>query len=134
MFFDNRGKGHDGTITSDRTQLLASDEDTVGAEAWIGFADKECNILKKMDMPFYCNHYHCNGPHTLLVGDALDDILLIDISGEEATCEVLCEHNTSWRFQDTHCHPCFSWSDDQVLYASDRDSEGYPQLYIVKMK
>jgi hypothetical protein len=73
MFFDNRGKGHDGTITSDRTQLLASDEDTVGAEAWIGFADKECNIIKKMDMPFYCNHYHCNGPHTLLVGDALDD-------------------------------------------------------------
>ena len=37
MFFDNRGKGHDGTITSDRTQLLASDEDTVGAEAWIGW-------------------------------------------------------------------------------------------------
>ncbi len=134
MFFDNRGKGHDGTITSDRTQLIATDEDAEGAEAWIGFADKECNILKKMDMPFYCNHYHCNGPHTLLVGDALDDILLIDISGEEATCEVLCEHNTSWRFQDTHCHPCFSWSDDQVLYASDRDAEGYPQLYIVKMK
>ncbi len=134
MFFDNRGKGHDGTITSDRTQLIATDEDAEGAEAFIGFADKECNILKTMDMPFYCNHYHCNTEHTKLVGDALDDLLLIDISGEEATCEVLCEHHTSWRFQESHCHPCYSWSDDQILYASDRDAEGYPQLYIVKMK
>lgn len=134
VFFENRGKGHDGTITSDKTQAISATTEDFGSSSWIGFADKDCNIVKKMDMPFYCNHYHANTGHSLLVGDAVEDILLINIAGEKAACEVLCEHNTSWRWQDTHCHPCWSWSNDKIIYASDDSNEGYPQLYMVKMR
>ena len=69
----------------------------------------------------------------MLVADAVDDIVLIDISGDEPKLEVLCEHNTSWRWQAVHGHPTWSWSNNAILYASDRDREGEPQLYLVKM-
>ena len=134
VFFDNRGKGHDGTITSDKTQAVTITEGSKDAIPWIGFADKECNIVRKMDLPYYCNHYHANSDNTLLVADAVEDIVLIDIKNDTPSIEVLCEHNTSWRWQETHCHPCWSWSDDKILFASDCDREGYPQLYMVKMK
>jgi len=48
--------------------------------------------------------------------------VLIDISGDTAKLDVLCEHNTSW-----------SWSNDAILYCSDCLREGYPQLYLVRM-
>jgi oligogalacturonide lyase len=134
VFFDNRGKGHDGTITSDKTQAVTVTEDSGDAIPWVGFADKECNLVRRLDVPYYCNHYHANIDNTLLVADAVDDIVLIDISKDEAKLETLCTHNTSWRYQAVHCHPCWSWSNDKILFASDRDKEGYPQLYIVKMK
>ncbi|MBE5893993.1 MAG: hypothetical protein E7286_11625 [Lachnospiraceae bacterium] len=62
------------------------------------------------------------------------DVVFEDISGEEPSIEVLTEHNTTWRWQLVHCHPCWSWEDDKILYASDCDKEGCPQLYLVKMK
>jgi oligogalacturonide lyase len=70
----------------------------------------------------------------MLVADAVDDIVLIDISTDTPTLKVLCEHNTSWRYQESHGHPCWSWSNDKILFASDRDEEGYVQIYMVKMK
>lgn len=62
-----------------------------------------------------------------------EDLVLIDISSNTAKLEVLCEHNTSWRWQGVHCHPTWSWSNNAILYASDCLQEGYPQLYLVRM-
>lgn len=134
IFFDNRGRGHDGTITSDQTQAVVVSEDGPDAIPWIGFADKECNILRRIELPYYCNHYHANLDHTRLVADAVSDIMLIDLEGGVPSIEVLCEHHTSWRWQWVHCHPCWSWSNDKIIFASDCDAEGYPQIYMVKMK
>lgn len=134
VFFDNRGKGHDGTITSDKTQAVTHDPSSDKAMPWIGFADKDCNLVRKFDLPYYGNHYHANKDNTLLVADAVDDIILIDISTDTPSLKILCEHNTSWRYQESHGHPCFSWSGDKILFASDRDKEGYPQIYMVKLK
>lgn len=134
VFFDNRGKGHDGTITSDKTQAVTVTEDSGDAIPWVGFADKDCNLVRRLEVPYYCNHYHANIANTLLVADAVEDLVLIDISGEGAKLQTLCTHNTSWRFQEVHCHPSWSWSNDKILFASDCDKEGFPQLYIVKMK
>ena len=87
-----------------------------------------------MELPYYCNHYHANIDNTLLVADAVDDIMLIDISKDKPSIDVLCEHNTSWRWQAVHAHPCWSWSNDKILFASDKGKEGSVQLYMVKMK
>ncbi len=131
VFFDNRGPGHDGTITVDRKQAFA--EESESAIPCIGFADKDCNIVRYLEVPFYCNHYHANIDNTKLVGDALDDLMLIDISTDTPKMEVLCKHGTSWESQSTHPHPTFSWSNDSILYASDKDEQGKPQLYLIEM-
>ena len=132
IFFDDRGPGHDGTITSDRTQAVATD---VGVNEnvmipFVGLADRHGNLVRRVDMPYYCNHYHANPDHTLLVGDDVDDLVLIDISGSQARLEVLCHHGTSWRTQSSHCHPTWSWDGRHVLYASDCD--GKVNLYLVE--
>jgi oligogalacturonide lyase len=82
-------------------------------------------------MPFYCNHYHGNPDNTLLVGDDVDDLVLIDISGETATLETLANHKTSWHTQSSHCHPTWSWDGSRILYASDHG--GRVQLYMVEL-
>ena len=109
-------------------------EDSGDATPWVGFCDKECNLVRELEVPYYCNHYHANKDNTLLVADAVEDLVLIDISGDKAELKTLCEHNTSWRYQEVHCHPTWSWSNDKILFASDCEREGYPQLYMVKMK
>jgi len=132
IFFDNRGPGHDGTITSDRTQAVASDV-SVNQNAmipFVGLADRRGNVVKRMDMPFYCNHYHANPDNSLLVGDDVDDLVLIDISGKEAKLQVLCNHKTSWHTQSAHCHPTWSWDGSRILYASDYG--GKVNLYLVR--
>jgi oligogalacturonide lyase len=132
IFFDNRGPGHDGTITSDRTQAVATNVQ-VNQNAmipFVGLADRKGNVVKRIDMPFYCNHYHANPDNTVLVGDDVDDLVLIDISGKEAKLQVLCNHKTSWHTQSAHCHPTWSWDGKQILYASDCD--GRVNLYLVK--
>lgn len=133
VFFDNRGRGHDGTITSDKTQAVTMDYNGPDDIPEIGFVDKSGKVVRKLQVPYYCNHYHANKDNTLLVGDAVNDLVLIDISGDTAKLEVLCEHNTSWRWQGVHCHPTWSWSNNAILYRSDGLQEGYPQLYLIRM-
>ncbi len=133
IFFDNRGPGHDGTITSDRTQAVLTDV-AVNENAmtpFVGLMDKQGRLVRKIDMPFYCNHYHANPDNTVLVGDDVDDLVLIDISGETATLEVLAHHKTSWHTQSSHCHPTWSWDGSRILYASDYG--GRVQLYLIEL-
>jgi oligogalacturonide lyase len=133
IFFDDRGPGHDGTITSDRTQAVATHVAVKQSDEmvpFVGLADRQGNLVKRIDMPFYCNHYHANPDNTFLVGDDVDDLVLIDISGEKATLEILCNHKTSWHIQTGHCHPTWSWDGDRILYASDLG--GHVNLYVVK--
>lgn len=133
LFFDNRGPGHDGTITSHRTQAVATHV-PINQNAmipFVGLADRFGNIVKKIDMPFYCNHYHANPDKTLLVGDDVDDLVVIDIAGKEAKLQVLCSHKTSWHTQSAHCHPTWSWDGNKILYASDFG--GGVNLYLVEM-
>jgi oligogalacturonide lyase len=132
IFFDDRGPGHDGTITSDRTQAVATGVH-VNENAmipFVGLADRYGKVIKKIDMPYYCNHYHANPSNTTLVGDDVDDLVLIDISGKKATLDVLCNHKTSWHMQSSHCHPTWSWDGSRILYASDFG--GRVNLYMIK--
>jgi oligogalacturonide lyase len=122
IFFDNRGPGHDGTITSSRTQAVATDVAVKQQESFVpfvGLADRKGNVVRRIDMPYYTNHYHANPDNTVLVGDDVDDLVLINIAQEPATLEVLCNHKTSWHTQSAHCHPTWSWDGSQILYASD---------------
>ena len=77
-----------------------------------------------------CNHYHANSDKTMLVGDNVDDLVLIDISGKRAELEALCHHKTSWHTQTAHCHPTWSWDGSRILYASDHG--GRVNLYLVE--
>jgi oligogalacturonide lyase len=133
IFFDNRGPGHDGTITSHRTQAIATQ---VGVREhdftpYVGLMDYQSNLIRKIDMPYYCNHYHANLGNTVLVGDDVDDLVLIDIAGETPRQTTLCYHGTSWHTQDSHCHPTWEWEGRQILYASDRG--GRVQLYLIEV-
>jgi oligogalacturonide lyase len=132
IFFDNRGPGHDGTITSDRTQAVAVDVAVKQATQipFVGLTDRHGNVIKRIDMPYYCNHYHANPDNSVLVGDDVDDLVLIDISGTQAKLEVLCRHKTSWHTQSAHCHPTWSWDGRRILYASD--AGGRVNLYLVE--
>lgn len=133
IFFDDRGPGHDGTITSDRTQAVVTDVE-VNQNAmvpFVGLADRYGNIVKRIDMPYYCNHYHANPDNTILVGDDVADLVLIDIAGKEAKLEVLCNHKTSWHTQSAHCHPTWSWDGSRILYASDYG--GKVNLYLAEL-
>ena len=133
VFFDNRGRGHDGTITSDKTQAVTISHDGPDDIPLVGFVDKDCKLLRELELPYYCNHYHANIDNTKLVADAVNDLVMIDISTDEPKIEVLVEHNTSWRYQASHPHPTFSWSNNAILYASDCDKEGEPQLYLIRL-
>ncbi len=133
IFFDDRGPGHDGTITSDRTQAVLK-EVPVNENAmipFVGLMDRYGKLVRRIDMPFYCNHYHANPDHSLLVGDDVDDLVLVNIAGEKATLEVLANHKTSWYTNSAHCHPTWSWDGRQILYASDHG--GKVNLYLIEV-
>ena len=133
IFFDNRMAGHDGTITVSRTQAVASDHaGKPGQVPYVGLANKQGEVIRRIDMPFYCNHYHANNDNTLLVGDEVDDLVLIDLTTPKAELTTLCNHGTSWNGQRTHCHPTWSWGADKILYTSDRG--GACNLYLLEMK
>lgn len=134
VFYDNRGRGHDGTITSDKTQAVTVDYNGPDDIPEVGFVNKDGEIVRKLELPYYCNHYHANIDNTLLVADAVNDLVLIDISTDTPKIRSLCVHDTSWRWQQCHPHPTFSWSNDSILFASDRDNEGEVHLYLVRMK
>lgn len=131
IFFDDRGPGHDGTITSDRTQAVATEVPVNQNQMipFVGLVDRRGRVVRRIDMPFYCNHYHANPDNTVLVGDDVDDLVLIDIAGAQAALRPLCHHGTSWHTQSSHCHPTWSWDGSRILYASDRG--GRVNLYMV---
>jgi len=134
VFFDNRMSGHDGTITVSRTQAVNKDNTGLhatkpGQIPYVGLADKTGKVIKKINMPFYCNHYHSNTENTMLVGDEVDDLVLIDMQQEPASLTTLCNHGTSWNGQYTHCHPTWSWNSKKILYTSDRD--GKTNVYMI---
>jgi oligogalacturonide lyase len=131
IFFDNRRKGHDGTITVHKTQATIQANPESKQVPFVGFADENGQLIKKIDLPFYCNHYHSNKDNTLLIGDEVDDLVLIDISREKATIKTLCTHHTSWNTHQTHCHPTFSWNNEKILFTSDR--EGVCNIYLVEV-
>lgn len=132
IFFDDRGPGHDGTITSGRTQAVATDVAIKQGEMvpFVGLADRRGNVIRRIPMPYYCNHYHANPDNTILVGDDVDDLVLFDISGKEAKPKVLCNHRTSWHTSTSHCHPTWSWDGNRILYASDYG--GRVNLYMIE--
>lgn len=133
IFFDNRGPGHDGTITSDRTQAVAAAEGgDSGFVPFVGLADRSGIMRRRFPMPFYLNHYHADSAHARLVGDGVDDLFLIDLREATPRLAPLCHHGTSWRGQHTHCHPTFSQDDRYILFASDR-ALGAAQLYLLDM-
>lgn len=131
IVFDNRGKGHDGTISSHRGQVFTAEQEE-GQQPYFGIADKSGRVYKTVPMPFYCNHYMANPVKDEYVGDAVDDILLITI-GEDGTpgLRVLANHNTTWLYQHSHCHPTFSWDGKKILYAADTD-ENHCNLFLIE--
>lgn len=134
LFFDNRGPGHDGTITSDRTQAVATGvavKQQEDFEPFVGMADRFGNIVRRINMPYYTNHYHANPDHTFLVGDDVDDLVLIDIRDDQPSLKVLVNHKTSWHTQSSHCHPTWSWDGRRILYASDLG--GKVNLYMLEI-
>ncbi len=130
--FDNRRAGHDGTITVNRTQAVAKESlAKEGQVPYIAFANEKGEVIKTIDMPFYLNHYHANSTNTMLVGDEVDDLVLVDLADDKAEPTVLLNHATSWNGHNTHCHPTWGWNDKKILYTSDRD--GRSNLYIVEI-
>lgn len=133
IFFDNRGPGHDGTITSHRTQAVvkevAVNENTM--IPFVGLMDRDGRLIRKIDLPYYCNHYHANPDHTVLVGDDVDNLVLIDIATDTPSIQPICNHKTSWHTQSSHCHPTWDWEGKRILYASD--DGGRVQLYLIEL-
>jgi oligogalacturonide lyase len=134
IFFDNRRKGHDGTITSDRTQATVESvhEIEAGQMPYVSIVNRSGEILKKVELPYYCNHYHANNDNTLLVGDEVDDLVLIDMTQEKPIPQTLCYHGTSWYDGRRHAHPCFGWNGEIILFASDRDNNKN-NLYLIEL-
>lgn len=133
LLFDNRRAGHDGTISSEKTQVvIAIQEDAPHQTPYFGIANKKGEVIKTFDMPYYCNHYHANKDGTIFVGDAVEDIVLIRPNEtEDKRFEVQATHNTTWKYQWTHCHPTFSWSGDKILYEAAID-EDTGNLFLLK--
>ena len=96
-----------------------------------GKESTEGNVVRKIDLPYYCNHYNANGDNTLLVGDDVENLVLIDITKEKPTISNLCYHGTSWDGQITHCHPTWSWDSSKILFESDRG--GSCNLYLINV-
>ena len=130
IFFDNRRKGHDGTITSDRTQSVTPAEATSDPNQipYVGLANKKGEVIRKIELPYYCNHYHANEDNSLLVGDEVDDLVVIDLNNQPAAPVPICNHATSWRTAQSHVHPTWSWGSEKILFASDRG--GNVNVYI----
>ena len=131
IVFDNRGAGHDGTISSDRTQVFTPPSPG-SRQPYFGIADKTGQVQRTVPMPFYCNHYMASPVKDEFVGDGTDDIVLIRMGTDGKPClRVLANHNTTWLYQHSHCHPTFSWDGRKILYAADTD-EGHCNLFLIE--
>lgn len=132
IIFDNRRDGHDGTISSSKSQVYATDKRS-SHTPYFGFAHKDGEVYHKIEMPFYCNHYYANEDLSLFVGDAVEDIVLIKPKEDgEAKVITLAKHNTTWHYQRSHCHPTFSWDGKKILYAADVDKWS-DNLFIIQI-
>ena len=68
----------------------------------------------------------------MIVTDAGKAVKLIRREGARFDApRVLCMHDSSFYFQDSHPHPCFTPDGKRVLYASD--IEGYINLYLAEI-
>lgn len=125
IVFDNRRGGHDGTISVTKEQCFAKETPASSEAPYFGFADKTGNVYKTVQMPYYCNHYMGNSDASLFAGDNVEDIVLIqpDAEGKDAQIKILANHNTTWKYQRSHCHPTFSWDGKKILYAADTDDK-----------
>lgn len=132
IIFDNRRGGHDGTISNTKDQVYGSE--CVSTDMpYFGFAHKDGMVYQRIDMPFYCNHYFANADLSLFVGDTVEDIVLITTGDDgKARMQVLANHNTTWHYQRSHCHPTFSWDGTQILYAADTD-RWHDNLFLVEV-
>ena len=133
VFLDNRGPGHDGTITSDRTQAVAR-EVAVNQNAmvpYVAFADARRRGGAKVDMPYYCNHYHANPDNTLLVGDDVDELVLIDISTGRHGRRRSAATGPRGRRSRATATPRGAGTGRRILYASDRG--GRVNLYLLNL-
>lgn len=132
IVFDNRRSGHDGTISSTKEQLLKTLE-SEKEKPYFGFAHRDGSVYRTIEMPYYCNYY-CNEDMSVFVGDAVEDIDLI-IPKENSGAELipLCRHNTTWKYQRSHCHPTFSWDGNLILYAADTDPY-HDNLFLIDLK
>lgn len=132
IIFDNRRGGHDGTISNSKEQVYAS-EQVSDKVPYFGFAHRDGKVYKQIEMPFYCNHYFGNSDLSLFVGDAVEDIVLIKPSEDgKAQLKVLANHNTTWHYQRSHCHPTFSWDDRKILYSADTD-RWHDNIFLVEV-
>ncbi|RIH88474.1 Oligogalacturonate lyase [Meiothermus luteus] len=132
VFFDNRGPGHDGTITSSKTQAVVHEPAPSSFRPYVGWMDTQGRLVRRVEMPYYCNHYHAHPHRPLLVGDDAERLVLIDVREDTPRLEVLCYHGTSWHTQASHCHPTFSWDGRYILYASDQG--GQVNLYLIDLE
>jgi oligogalacturonide lyase len=128
IFFDNRCEGHDGTITSDKSQAII-EETGAGELPYVGLINRNNEMVRRIDMPYYCNHYHATADLRFLVGDTAEDLVLIDISKDIPQIQTLCIHQTSWLTPQTHCHPTFGWNNRKILFESD--CEDRQNLYLL---
>ena len=130
IFFDNRGEGRDGTITSDKSQAIIEATGS-GELPYVGLINRNNEMVRRIDMPYYCNHYHATADLRFLVGDTAEDLVLIDIGQDRPRIQTLCTHKTSWLTPQTHCHPTFGWNNRKILFESDR--EGRQNLYLLDL-
>lgn len=135
IVFDNRRGGHDGTISVTREQCFAKEQPVSGEPPYFGFADRTGRVYKTVEMPYYCNHYIATGDGKLFAGDNVEDIVLIrpGEEGSEPEIQVLASHNTTWKYQRSHCHPTFSWDGKKILYAADTD-DTHCNLFLVDVE
>ena len=132
IIFDNRRGGHDGTVSSTKEQVYAV-ESLTRDTPYFGYAHKDGRVYRKIEMPYYCNHYYANSDLSVFVGDAIEDIVLIYPKADgSASLETLCTHNTTWMYQRSHPHPTFSWDGTKILYAADSD-EHHCNIFIAKI-
>lgn len=125
IVFDNRRDGHDGTISVTKEQCFAKEVPASGKTPYFGFADRTGKVYRTVEMPYYCNHYIANQDASLFAGDNVEDIVLIKPAKDGSSAEImtLANHNTTWKYQRSHCHPTFSWDGSKILYAADTDDE-----------
>jgi oligogalacturonide lyase len=126
IFFDNRGPDHRSQAVATHVQVNQN-----AIEPFVGLMDRWGTLLQRIPMPFYCNHYHAGPDNSLLVGDDVDQLVLIRTADGEPSLEPLCNHGTSWYTQASHCHPTWSWDGTRILYASDKG--GRVQLYLIDL-